>query len=221
MSSKRMDNRKAIQLRPFVTNQGLLSNADGSAEFCSGNHSITCGVYGPIEGRHNEILGEAHVEVNYKPSSSIPGPETKLYEVAVRKTFDHVILKSLHPRSMIQINLQPLNIDGEQVSLAINCTMLALIDSGLPLSSMLGAVSCSISDQGTILLDPTTEEISSATSVHTFVFSSEVAKQDQAEIVFNESVGVYTFEQYSECFRMCLNAAKETISFLRDAIPKK
>lgn len=122
---------------------------------------------------------------------------------------------------MIQINLQPTNPDGEQVSLAINCTMLALIDSGLPLSAMIGAVSCCISDQGTILMDPSEDELVTAASVHTFAFSSQAANQEQPDIVFNESIGSYTFDQYTECYNLCMIAAKQTISFLREAISKK
>lgn len=222
MQQPRLDGRKANQVRPYNLSQNLLNNSDGSSLFSSGEHNLICGVFGPVEIKHkDEVLGEAYVEVNYKPAIGIPGPNSKLIERAVRTTFDSVILKALHPRSMIQINLQPQNQDGEPISLAINATMAALLNASLPLNSLIVACSCAITNSGEILLDPLSSEIKTSASVHSFAFLNKIEDPKSSPLIFSESVGVYSLDQFLECHSLCLEAAIPTFAFLRESISSK
>jgi exosome complex component RRP46 len=80
------------------------------------------------------------------------------FEFYLRNTLESVVLAALHPRTSISVIVQVLSEDGSLLSTAINATCLALLDAGISLKSLIGSVTCAISADGTLLLDPDAKE---------------------------------------------------------------
>ncbi|KAG0374692.1 MAG: ribosomal protein S5 domain 2-type protein [Linnemannia gamsii] len=221
----------AHQLRPFFSSQNLLNRADGSAQFDFGESSVMCSVVGPSEVKlRDEKLDRATIEVVVRPLVGLPGIKDKAREQAIRETLEPLILSGLHPRTGIQIVVQTMKDDGSILATAFNATILALLDAGIPLKSILGAVTCIVDNNSNeILLDPTTEELANAKSTHTFVFdnkSSITSKEEQQESVdaatlYSDSTGLFSEEEYFECAQICYKAAQAVHGFIRTAVQKK
>ncbi|KAI1293283.1 Exosome component 5 [Mortierella claussenii] len=227
------------QLRPFFSSQNLLNRADGSAQFDFGGSSVLCSVVGPAEVKiRDEKLDKATIEVVARPLVGLPSVKDKAREQAIRETLEPLILSSLHPRTLLQIVVQIMKDDGCILSTAFNATILALLDAGIPLKSILGSVTCIIDAQSNeILLDPTTEELAQARSTHVFVFDNKASiplssKQDKGDIdmeghdataavLFSDSTGLFTEDEYFECANVCFKAGQAVHGFIRTAVQKK
>ncbi|KAF9171506.1 Exosome component 5 [Mortierella sp. AD011] len=227
------------QLRPFFSSQNLLNRADGSAQFDFGGSSVLCSVVGPAEVKiRDEKLDKATLEVVARPLVGLPGVKDKAREQAIRETLEPLVLSGLHPRTGIQIVVQTMKDDGCVLSTAFNATILALLDAGIPLKSILGSVTCIIdSKTNQILLDPTTEELVLAKSTHVFVFDNKTSvpstqqendnmDQDNADsalgaVLFSDSTGLFTEEEYFECAQVCFKATQAVHGFIRTAVQKK
>ncbi|KAF9092634.1 Exosome component 5 [Mortierella sp. GBA35] len=222
------------QLRPFHSSQNLLNRADGSAQFDSGESSVTCSVVGPAEVKlRDEKLDKATLEVVVRPLVGLPGIKDKAREQAIRETLEPLVLSGLHPRTGIQIVLQTMKDDGSILSTAFNATILALLDAGIPLKSILGSVTCVIdADSNEILLDPTTQELANAKSTHIFVFDNKPSITTtynvdddenlvEAAVLYSDSTGLFTEDEYFECARIAYKAAQAVHGFIRTAVQKK
>ena len=65
-------------------------------------------------------------------------------ELFLEGIFGTVIDRSLHPRSLIDIHLQILQLDGGLLHAAINATTLALIDAGIAMTDYVAACSVGV-----------------------------------------------------------------------------
>ncbi|KAG0301064.1 Exosome component 5 [Linnemannia gamsii] len=216
----------AHQLRPFFSSQNLLNRADGSAQFDF--------VVGPAEVKlRDEKLDKATLEVVVRPLVGLPGIKDKAREQAIRETLEPLVLSGLHPRTGIQIVVQTMKDDGSILATAFNATILALLDAGIPLKSILGAVTCIVdSETNQILLDPTSQELANAKSTHTFVFdnkssiTSNTESKDQEDAVevatlYSDSTGLFSEEEYFKCAQICYKAVQAVHGFIRTAVQKK
>ncbi|KAF9585385.1 Exosome component 5 [Lunasporangiospora selenospora] len=229
----------AHQLRPFSSSQNLLNRADGSAQFDFGGSSVLCSVVGPAEVKlRDEKLNKATLEVIVRPLVGLPGVKDKACERAIRETLEPIVISALHPRTLVQIVVQTMKDNGSILSTALNAAIMALLDAGIPLNSIIGSVTCIIdSKTNEILLDPTTEEIARAKSTHVFVFdnkssipSSTSASMDvdisndddgSPRPLFSESTGLFTEEEYLECVNISFKACQAVHGFIRTAVSKK
>ncbi|KAF9547564.1 Exosome component 5 [Linnemannia hyalina] len=223
----------AHQLRPFFSSQNLLNRADGSAQFDFGESSVMCSVVGPAEVKlRDEKLDRATIEVVVRPLVGLPGIKDKAREQALRETLEPLVLSGLHPRTGIQIVVQTMKDDGSILATAFNATILALLDAGIPLKSILGAVTCIVdAETNQILLDPTTQELANAKSTHTFVFdnkssiTSDSTQEDKEAVevstLYSDSTGLFSEEEYFECAQICYKAVQAVHGFIRTAVQKK
>ncbi|KAG0301465.1 Exosome component 5 [Dissophora globulifera] len=229
------------QLRPFFSSQNLLNRSDGSAQFDFGGSSVLCSVTGPAEVKlRDEKLDKATLEVVVRPLVGLPGVKDKALERNIRETLEPLVLSGLHPRTLVQIVVQTMKDDGSIASTAFNAAIMALLDAGIPLSSILGSVTCTIDSQtNDILLDPTTEELAQAKSTHVFVFdnkasihaedkssmdhdqASSTQESSSAAVLFSDSTGLFTEGEYLECAHVCFKAAQAVHGFIRTAVEKK
>ena len=92
------------------------------------------------------------------------------YEYYLRNAIEGIILAALHPRTSIQVIVQVLSEDGSLLSAAINATCLALLDAGIASKSIIGSVTCAVSTDGTLLLDPDTKEEQVRTSLTSITY---------------------------------------------------
>ncbi|KAJ3229418.1 Exosome component 5 [Chytriomyces hyalinus] len=213
-SDGRTDN---LQLRPPTTTLSPLSRADGSARFAYGKSAVLAAVYGPKEVRlRDELLDSAKIEVLFRPLVGLSGTTERLYEKTIREILESVILKHLHPRTSVQVTLQVTSDDGCILSCAINATILALMDAGVGLKSMVASVTCIIDDSNQLVLDPSAEEIKGAKSVHVFTFDN--VSKDVTSCV---STGVYSYEQYKSVFEVSQSACASVQAVYRQTMENK
>ncbi|KAJ2556907.1 exosome non-catalytic core subunit rrp46 [Coemansia sp. RSA 1933] len=216
----RPDRRENDQVRALHSVMGVLGRVDGSAQFSLGQTSVYSGVYGPVDVKvYDEKLDRAHVEVRIRTATGATGTQGRWAESGLRQTFERVVMAQMHPRTMIQINVQEREDDGSADAAAINAVALALIDAGVPLRDTVAAASCAVTEDGTIVVDPTLEEMASARSVHTLAFAaSDIAS---ANPVYVDSRGDFSVDEYGRCFELCARATQRVLAFMRTAIEDK
>ncbi|KFO69218.1 Exosome complex component RRP46, partial [Cuculus canorus] len=110
-------------------------------------------------------------------------------EQLLRQTCEAVLLGALHPRSAVTIVLQVLSDAGSLLSCCLNAACLAMLDAGLPLSSLFCGVTCAIDLSGAIVLDPDAQQEQGARAVLTFAIDSAERKVLMANTKGNCSVG--------------------------------
>ncbi|KAJ1937426.1 exosome non-catalytic core subunit rrp46 [Linderina macrospora] len=215
---QRPDRREANQIRSLHCALGQLSRTDGSAQFSSGRTSVLCGIYGPVDVKvYDEQLDRAHIEVKVRPDIGIPTTKDKWVESAVRSTFEKEILAQLHPRTLIQINLQVRENDGSADAIAINATTMGLIDAGVPLKCTVAAAACAVMGDGCVVVDPTKEEVEKAVSTHTFAFDNGSLDGP----VYVDSRGRFSMSEYNACYDLCRLTCDRVLAFMRTALESK
>ncbi|KAJ3185443.1 Exosome component 5 [Geranomyces variabilis] len=214
----RSDQRKLpSEMRPFYCSSALLSRSDGSVRFKSGDSSVLCSVFGPMEVKiRDEKLDKATVEVVFKAAAGNSTTKERLYERVIRETLEASILTALHPRSAIRITLQVLTDDGGILSTALNAATLALVDAGIALRSLPAGVTCMIDQEGVLLLDPTILELEAARSTHMFVFDNI---SDGA--LSNISTGSFSMDEYTSCYDTCFSAVAAVQQLFRSSVEGK
>eukprot|EP00644_Phytophthora_capsici_P013736 jgi/Phyca11/535275/estExt2_fgenesh1_pg.C_PHYCAscaffold_330107 len=142
---QRQDGRAGNELRPFASDQGALFRADGSARMSHGTSTVLAAVYGPGQARNwrAEKMDKATLDVCFKLEKGIMTSKEKEYEQIIRETFTPIVVTDSFPRAVI---------------MAINAVSLALMDAGVPMTSVVTATSCSLFDDGSLYLDPTSAE---------------------------------------------------------------
>ncbi|KAJ2740343.1 exosome non-catalytic core subunit rrp46 [Coemansia sp. BCRC 34301] len=218
----RPDRREASQLRALHCSLGQLNRADGSAQFAAGSTSVVCGVYGPVEAKvYEEKLDRAVVEVKFRADIGAPTTKDKWVETAVRSTFEREILAHLHPRTLVQINIQLREGDGSVDAAAINATTLALVDAGIPLKCMITAATCAVLSDNITVVDPTQEEVDAARSVHTLAFASPPSGSSAHGPLYVDSRGTFSMAEYNHCYDLCVLAAERVLAFMRTVVESK
>ncbi|KAJ2386955.1 exosome non-catalytic core subunit rrp46, partial [Coemansia sp. RSA 2603] len=152
-----------------------------------------------------------------RPDVGLPSTKDKWLECAVRSTLERNILTHLHPRTLVQINLQVRLDAGSLDACAINAAVLALVDAGVPLKTMVAAATCAVRPDGSIVADPVAEEIADASSVHTFAFASG----ENSEPVYVDSRGSFGLAEYNACYDMCARSTERILAFMRTAVESK
>lgn len=109
----REDQRLPNQLRALAAEPGALSRANGSARFSHDGTQVLAAVWGPGEVRRaRERPDRATLEVVVRPFAGMTGPLERELEQLLSSTLAHVVLLSLHPRTLISVVIQPLMDDG-------------------------------------------------------------------------------------------------------------
>lgn len=133
------------RLSDYATCQiGILHRADGSASWTTNSAQAVSSVTGPIEVRiRDELLGEATLEINVQPASGLASIKERHFEAIVREVLRPALLVGLHPRSLLQVTSQVVTGDDKQAVLEciINSVVLACVDAGFPMSSVVSASS--------------------------------------------------------------------------------
>jgi len=236
----RGDGRLAVQIRPLSSELRVLNRADGSALFRQGNSSVLVAVYGPTEVKYrDELLDRATLDVVFKQktrqtsrsrgsfSSFVAAPKEKQFEYLIRNTLDAVIISTLHPRTAINVIIQVLQEDGSILSTAINGACLALLDAGIPMRTLIAAVTLAIKDEETvggdksgksvILIDPTTEEEGMARCKLEFGMTSSVSEG----IVLSTTSGRFDHSDYFSCFSVATKASQAILTYFQTTITSR
>lgn len=125
----------------------ILNKSDGSASWQTRTGtSVLTSVNGPIEVRiRDEVLGEATLELKVLPCTGLAGTQERYIEDLIRSAIRPSLLLGLHPRSLVQITSQIMSTHEDSTDLleiyacTINSIVMACVDAGISMKSMLAA----------------------------------------------------------------------------------
>ncbi|EDO43013.1 predicted protein [Nematostella vectensis] len=214
------DNTRPLQtceLRAMFCEHGLLDKADGSSKFAQGDTQVMAAAYGPVEVKLNkELIDRATLEVIFRPKIGIPGCSEKLVEGIIRNSCEPIVLTALHPRASLTIVVQVVQNSGSLLSCAVNAACLAMMDAGFPMRCMMCGITCAITEQDELVLDPTLEQERKATAVLTFVFDSV-----NQNLLTSSTKGSFDVDQYNKCLAASKAAMGNILAFYRQSVERK
>ncbi|KAG1704063.1 hypothetical protein DVH05_006076 [Phytophthora capsici] len=215
---QRQDGRAGNELRPFASDQGALFRADGSARMSHGTSTVLAAVYGPGQARNwrAEKMDKATLDVCFKLEKGIMTSKEKEYEQIIRETFTPIVVTDSFPRAVISIVVQVIEDNGSLLAVAINAVSLALMDAGVPMTSVVTATSCSLFDDGSLYLDPTSAEEEDAVS---WVTTARSSTSDGVLTCITN--GLLSEMQYFACSEACQRASESVAAFFRIVQQKK
>jgi exosome complex component RRP41 len=168
MAIKRIDGRKAGELRKIEAKVGVVPNADGSAMFKIGNTHAIVVVYGPRE-LHPKFLqnpekGILRCYYSMMPFSGHgervrPGGNRRSKEISmlIEKSLLPVLNLENFPNSVVDIFIDLPQTDAGTRCAGICAASLALADAGLLMKDLVSAISMGFLD-GEILVDINSNE---------------------------------------------------------------
>lgn len=136
------------QLRDSAMQRSPHSRSDGSALWRQGGTAVLACVYGPRPpaSMASEDPERCVVEVAWRPrAGGAPGPKERALEAAVARCAQGALLARSHPRCAVLVALQVLSDDGGALACGVNAACAAMVDAGLPMAFMFGAVACALS----------------------------------------------------------------------------
>ncbi|GFR44453.1 hypothetical protein Agub_g5685 [Astrephomene gubernaculifera] len=240
--SSRSRGRQPAQLRSLVCERSVLDRADGSAKWTQEGSSVLAAVYGPRQAKiQKEDAERAVVEVVYKPRAGLQSHEDRSIELEIRGILEGVIPLGMHPRTSIMVILQVLQEDGSVLVCALNAACAALVDAGVPMSTMYASVGCALSSQEQqLLLDPDAAEEQAAQARFCFTFphhfdltqpatSSEPQQPQQQEappaavapaVLGSRCVGDFSCDQLLDAMQLCRLGCERVAAFARLSLSK-
>merc|ERR1719473_2083996 len=95
------------------------------------------------------------IEVVVRPETGIPTPKDRVMELTIQKFAEEIVCTKQFPRCGITLIVQHICPDGAQVAICLNAVWLALLDSGVPMTSTVLSMGVALSSTHGLLLDPT------------------------------------------------------------------
>src|SRR5437879_11610481 len=164
---RRLDGRKADELRPVRIEAGVLRRADGSAYMEWGGNKVLAAVYGPREAhpRHLQDPARALVQCRYNmaPFSvsdrKRPGPDRRSVEISkvISEAFSSVVFAEQFPRTSVDIFIEVLQADAGPRCAGLTAASVGLADAGVPIRDLLTSCESGKID-GVVCLDLTQYE---------------------------------------------------------------
>jgi|EP00979_Chaetoceros_neogracilis_P003069 exosome complex component RRP46 len=224
-------------LRPLAAEVSCLKRADGSAKFSSGSTQILAAVYGPAAPRipSRERTNEASVGVVFKfgtkaastsadnTSNTHPGygANERELERFIGDSLMACIAIDQYPRTVIEVVIQVIKVDGSLVATALNAATLALLDAGIQMKSLPIATTCLVPTNGDVTtefrFDPTAEEESSDE------YSAIVVATDSVRdgVIASMTFGSFQLDSFLSCVEGAKRASKAVVAFMRIAMEQK
>lgn len=169
-NGRRVDGRRANELRLVHCTFGQSKAADGSVLLQQGNTKVLATVFGPRDARWMAGGGNNHADVQIdtatlrcrlnKPAFAGMGErqrklrnDRKAHDMALtlQESLESVVMLNLYPGSQIEVCLELLQSDGAELAVAFNAASLALVDAGIGMRDTVVAVSCGLVDQAPLV----------------------------------------------------------------------
>jgi len=209
-------------LRALGSRQGSLHRADGSCQWKQGYTEVLVGVWGPKEAPSRlERVDKTDVQVVVIPATGTPNTHTAAVERHLKKVFQEQILLMLYPRTQIQIVVQILNDDGSMLSACVNATTLALLDAGIPLSSVVVSVDVAVrrDTNYSLILDPNStqlqENLQALLSFQLGIDQTVVAERSTLPSSQNDSDVYIPKEAYWSAHSLAKKASSKILKFVK------
>ncbi len=148
---ERPDGRKLDELRPIKAKVGIISNADGSAMYQSGDTIAIAAVYGPrkMHPQHQQNPAKGTLRCTYNMNSfSVaerikPGPSRRSMEISkiTEWALEPVLMLDKFPNTVIDVYINIIQADAGTRCAGINAAAMALAHAGIPMKDMVSSVS--------------------------------------------------------------------------------
>lgn len=232
LSAGRRDGRSASEMRSLSVSQGTLGAADGSARLRLGGTDVVVAVYGPMACPvPRQDPDQLHVSVAFRrragaatggtsgKADSINAGKEAIAGRDLKKIVEEIILATLHPRKAVVVAVQVLADNGGIIAAAINATVMALVDAGVPMRALPTAASVSLYN-GAIIVDPVLIEEVEADAVITFAFDTLVADENGFMSVYTD--GDCTGDSmFAAALNISRDLALKTLAFLKLSVEQK
>ena len=176
MTNKRIDGRKADEMREMEAKVGVIPRADGSALFKIGDTIAIAAVYGPRE-LHPRYLQNPETGIlrcNYDmasfsvPERKRPGPSRRSVEISLvtEKALLPVVDLIQFPNAVVDVFVEILQANSGTRCAGITAASMALAHAGIPMKDMVASVSVGkINDEIYVDLNKDEEDVEDATDI--------------------------------------------------------
>jgi exosome complex component RRP41 len=222
---RRLDGRRADELRPIKIWANVLKRADGSAYLEWGGNKILAAVYGPreVHPRHLQEPARAIVQCRYNMAAfsvrdrKRPGPDRRSTEISkvLSEALDYAIFTEQFPRTSVDVFIEVLQANAGTRCSGLTAASVALADAGIPMRDMIA--SCAFGKvEDTVVLDLCKEEDNSGQAD---VPIAIVPRTE--EIVLLQMDGHLTREEFDSGLAMTVAACKHIYGLQREAIKER
>jgi len=222
---RRLDGRKADELRPVRIEAGVLRRADGSAYIEWGGNKVLAAVYGPREAhpRHLQDPARALVQCRYNmaPFSvsdrKRPGPDRRSVEISkvISEAFSSVVFKEQFPRTSVDIFIEVLQADAGTRCAGLTAASVALADAGVPMRDLVTSCASGKID-GVVCLDLNKEEDNFGEADCPMAIVPRTG-----EVVLLQMDGHLTYDEFQKAMQLSIGAAHRLYDMQRDALRRR
>ncbi|GIY24176.1 exosome complex component RRP46 [Caerostris darwini] len=193
-----------------------LSRSDGSALVSTGETAVQASVYGPTEIKiSKELYDKALIEVTFNTKVFSSDIDARFMEYFIRNAIESAIVTSMHPHTSINVTVQEITDAGNLLACSVNGACLALLDAGIPMNSMVAAISIALVNDKLIPF-PSLKEIKQAQKMTTICFESSMKK-----IVGMKNSSFLNTKELKETIEIGRKSAEELFQFYRNVCCKK
>jgi len=222
---KRVDGRKADELRPVTIETGVVPNADGSAYIEMGKNKIIAAVYGPREMHPKRLSkpnkGVLRIRYHMAPFSvdprRSPAPSRRDTEIGMVMTdaIEPALFLERYPRSVIDVFVEIIQADGGTRCASVNAAAVALVDAGIPMKDLVAACAAGKMD-GNIVLDLGDYEDKKGEADVPVAYMPKLE-----EVTLLQMDGILTPEETDEAIAKAIDGCKQIYEIQREALKKK
>ncbi|MBX8633099.1 MAG: exosome complex exonuclease Rrp41 [Thermoplasmata archaeon] len=224
-NGKRIDGRRADELRPIRIEAGVLKRADGSAYVEMGKNKILAAVYGPREchPRHLQDPTRAIVQCNYNMLSfsvddrKRPGPDRRSVEISkiLSEALEHVVFLEQFPRTSIDVYIVVLQANAGTRCAGLTAASVALADAGIPMRDLVPACAAGkVAD--TIVLDLNKEEDNFGQADVPLAYLPRTG-----EILLLQMDGHMTQEEFDRAIELAMDGCSKIYALQQEALKRK
>ncbi|KAF9473040.1 ribosomal protein S5 domain 2-like protein [Pholiota conissans] len=236
-TSTRHDGRKHHELRPITIFYDGLARVDGSARFGFGESTAAlASVSGPIEVRlASELPSKATFEVLVRPLANVPATESKLLASMIKATLEPSLILTKNPRTLVQLVVQALSSPSNatwkdtHIAAMANASTLAFLQAcSVPMQGVVTAVAIGRLVDGSLIVDPSEDEMSSLQAGGCFVFmfsgsstGSSVSNIDCVWSSWKSTSGRYSQEELFKAKELAKVGAQAVYEEVRRSLEKR
>jgi exosome complex component RRP41 len=222
---KRVDGRKADELRPITIETGVIPNADGSAYIEMGRNKIIAGVYGPREMHPKRLskpnMGVLRVRYHMAPFSvdprRSPAPSRRDIEIGMVMTnaLEPALFLERYPRSVIDVYVEIIQADGGTRCASINAAAVALVDAGIPMKDLVAGCAAGKID-GHIIVDLGDYEDKKGEADIPIAYMPKLE-----EVTLLQMDGILSSDETIKAIEMAIVGCNQVYEIQREALKKK
>jgi exosome complex component RRP41 len=222
---KRLDGRKADELRPIKIEAGVLNRADGSCYIEWGKNKIIAAVYGPRElhPKHLQDNTQAVLRCRYNmaPFSvddrKRPGYDRRSVEIGkvICEALERVVFLNYFPTSGIDVFMEVLQADAGTRCASLTAASVALADAGIPMRDLIASCAAGKADD-TIILDLMQEEDNCGQGDMPVGYIP-----DRDEVVLLQLDGEFTKEEFEKAKGYAIEGCKKVYELQKKALKER